>query len=332
MEISIIHNNLRASEIKPSSGFGRYKDLLVSDSAKIIKTLHHKTCPACKSASVSFAFEKFSFEFMECDACFSLFANKMPDQAALYSFYRESIARDYWFEVISAETSSVRVKKIYEPALHWIEGHLSSDDRLKHSPVVEVYPLSPGFSAYWGSHCSDYPYLMNEVLFNQKQSVGQEKRIVSSMPDNCAAVCAFDALQHQVDPIEFLNRLAGHIQPGGFCFLTSVVSSGFDVMSLGAASDLILPPERLRLFSVEGIERIIKDSGCWEVVELSTPGQLDFEYVRSAVINKTLPNRFANYLVKCRGGDPDFGNQLSEMLQRWRLSSHCRVVVKKKDK
>jgi hypothetical protein len=87
-------------------------------------------------------------------------------------------------------------------------------------------------------------------------------------------------------------------------------------------------PEHLNLLSVEGVSILLEAAG-FEVVELSTPGQLDLELVTQAVEQDPtieLPP-FIDYLIHQRG---DLAHEeFQTYLQKHRLSSHVRVAARK---
>lgn len=331
MEIAIVQKNLKATEIKPSASFSRYLSLLETDSSRISKERKIDSCPACKSPNYRPVFDKFGFTFCECETCYSLFSSTSPGEQGLKNFYRDSESRKFWFEVIRKETSEVRSRRVFEPTLNWMSGHIEDNSQLSGLPILELMPRSWDFADYWNSHKSTHQYFLVDPLF-QPNSMDRTRfeSLITEKQSGFAAVCLFDALQLSDDPQELLARAWRHLSPGGVCFVTGILSTGFDVLTLGADSNLILPPERLRLFSAGGLEGLIARSASWEIVEFSTPGQLDFEFVQDAFLKGSHLNRFASYLAGTKASDPDFLAEFSEFLQKWRLSSHSRVVLRKK--
>ena len=90
----------------------------------------------------------------------------------------------------------------------------------------------------------------------------------------------------------------------------------------------IFVPEHLNLLSIAGLEQLVQRSG-FELVELSTPGQLDVEQVRLACQDDPairLP-RFVETLLSARG--PLAAEDFQAFLQKHRLSSHVRIAARK---
>jgi hypothetical protein len=111
--------------------------------------------------------------------------------------------------------------------------------------------------------------------------------------------------------------------------VTARSGSGFDVQVLWEHAD-VTPLEHLNLISVEGLERAIEHSG-FEIVELSTPGQLDVQVVdRARKERGTVLPRFLDYLLAHR--DALCHEKLQDFIQEQRLSSHMRLIARKSEK
>jgi hypothetical protein len=108
-----------------------------------------------------------------------------------------------------------------------------------------------------------------------------------------------------------------------------MAGSGFDIRVLGARAKNLLPPTHLNLLSLDGLQRLLSRHG-FEVIELSTPGQLDTEVVaRAAAEEPTLElPPFIDELIRRRG--EAVHQAFQEFLQRALLSSHMRAVARKK--
>lgn len=146
--------------------------------------------------------------------------------------------------------------------------------------------------------------------------------------DSSNIIEAFDVLDSCLDPQGFFQDCARKLSSGGFIFLTCTSSAGADIQVLWENNERICPPDHLNLFSPEGLELTFKRNG-FELLELSTPGQLDVDILLNHIKNDpaaAMPPMW-QYVLTRRGEDAHRG--LQEFLQHYRLSSFMRVVARK---
>ena len=93
------------------------------------------------------------------------------------------------------------------------------------------------------------------------------------------AVFLFEALERSVEPLDLLQKVFNSLKSGGLCFITCLLSSGFEVQMLGKDSEIFVPPERMNLLSYEGMNALIEKLDGFEILEFSTPGVLDISNV-----------------------------------------------------
>ena len=140
---------------------------------------------------------------------------------------------------------------------------------------------------------------------------------------------AFDFLDRCADIDAFFKNANRSLKPGGL-LIASTILTGFDMWVLWDKSENIYPPDRLNLFSIEGLKILFQNHG-FEILELSTPGMFDTESVNRAV--RSNPEiewpRFIRYLFENR--DESAFRELQEFLQKFRLSSFGRIVLRKVD-
>lgn len=111
--------------------------------------------------------------------------------------------------------------------------------------------------------------------------------------------------------------------------MTVILISGFDLQLLWDKSENLFPPDRLNVFSVEGLYSLF-DRFDFECLEFSTPGILDVEIVTEAI--KKNPDiqfpRFFEYLFEKRSDAVK--RSFQEFLQEGLLSSYGRILIRKK--
>ncbi len=112
--------------------------------------------------------------------------------------------------------------------------------------------------------------------------------------------------------------------------MTAILSTGFDVQTLWGKADNIYPPDRLNIFSIEGLKKLFARYNL-ECLEFSTPGVLDVEIVVKAVENNQgveVP-RFVQTML---GRGEDCQRDFQDFLQANLLSSYGRILLRKKEK
>ena len=87
------------------------------------------------------------------------------------------------------------------------------------------------------------------------------------------------------------------------------------------------PPQHINLLSIEGMRDLMRRADL-EIVELTTPGNLDVDIVENALARDPLlpVPRFVRYMLRSR--DAATREQFQAFLRASLLSSHVRVVAR----
>jgi uncharacterized LabA/DUF88 family protein len=112
--------------------------------------------------------------------------------------------------------------------------------------------------------------------------------------------------------------------------MTDILISGFDLQTLWNQAENVFPPDRLNVFSVEGLKALFARNG-FECIEFSTPGILDLEIVDKAMEDhpEIRPPRFLEYVLRNRGVETR--QSFQEFLQENLLSSYGRILIRKSE-
>jgi 2-polyprenyl-3-methyl-5-hydroxy-6-metoxy-1,4-benzoquinol methylase len=329
---------LKESEIRPRELFDQYLNLAAADVRQYFRDRRSFTrivCPACGADRPQPGLEKLGFAYVVCRDCSSLYNSPRPKPELLDAFYRDAASVRFWRTNFYRETADARREKMFRPRAALVAG------------IVREAPSSgPTTLADIGS---GYGIFLEEV-----RALGDFGRIVGIEPGpELAEVCrgrgfevlvkplenldqgelevdmatCFEVLEHVHDPLRFLGAARRILKPGGRLLLTTLTVSGFDIQVLWDRSKSVHPPHHLNLMSVEGIERLFDRAG-FQVLELTTPGELDVDIVANARQDDPdlrLP-RFVDHLLDKRG--PDTRADLQRFLVANRLSSHIRVLAR----
>ena len=272
--------------------------------------------------------EKDGYTYRECGTCESLFVSPRPRRELLSAYYTTSAASRFRAAQFAGATAAQRRFHLLRANAGWM------------ARLTEENLAIP--STAYADYASYAPQLFDEIAdvgaFGEMYSIHPRVPVAAAcgVPvrelslAECppvAAISAFEKLEHQHAPGDLLKALRERLLPGGLLFLTTRTSSGFDLQVLWDKTPYIFVPEHLNLLSIRGLELLVQRSG-FEVIELSTPGQLDVELVQQALAadpSIVLPRFFARLFA---GADQTAHQDFQAFLQKHRLSSHVRLALR----
>ena len=328
---------MKESEIRPQDLFNRYLALAHKDSERLLAqrvAFVPVTCPACGDARQTPRLEKLGFSYVMCDGCGTLYLSPRPSPEQLDAFYRDAESVKFWSTHFYKETAEARREKLFRPRAQLVDDLLTRSTLQDNLTFVDVG--------------SGYGIFLEEI-----QRLGKFQRVMGIEPNpDMAEICrqrgfpivqkaleavqagevqsdvatAFEVLEHVFDPLEFLTAARRVLKPNGILLFTTLTVSGFDIQVLWEHSKSIFPPHHINLISVEGMRRLVKRSGL-DLVELSTPGELDVDIVRNIV--RENPNieisRFVHQIINA---PEKVRASFQAFLKMNELSSHIRVIAR----
>jgi len=224
----------------------------------------------------------------------------------------------------------VRREKIILPQLKWAHGFVSQYFTEQSLVFTEHLPNHWGY--YNSSHevFKKVDYRLVEPLFEANITKIDAKSFYAAeqvKDDSVDCVFLFEALDRSTNPAELLQNVLKSLKPNGLCFITCILSSGFEVQLLGQESEIFVPPEKMNLFSYEGMTDLVENANGFDLLEFSTPGVLDISNVVKHL--ETLSNsEFFKYIFKDRE-DHEILNSFQDFLQMNRLGTFGRLVLRK---
>lgn len=330
MKHIVVMSDLKAADIRPPALLSRFRQVSIAESEIFFShsRLVEVDCPACQSPDKVEAFRKNGFTYAQCAACESVYVSPRPSEQDLTNYYENSQAGKYR-DFLSHETADARRLHVLRSRMAWVGRIFDETGNSAANTYADIGTA--------------HPFILDEVrrlsLFDQLYSVNPsfvvdgESDAREVTPDDAplqslGAVTAFEQLEHQFSPRDFLNTVHDMLIEGGILYLTTRTISGFDLQVLWDQTPYIFVPEHLNLLSVEGITALLESAG-FHLLELSTPGQLDVELVQRAVAEDPtieLP-RFVKYVLEHRGAETH--GDFQSFLQKNRLSSHVRIAAQK---
>jgi hypothetical protein len=340
MKHVVVTDDLREAVIRPRPLLEEYIRLLEADVRRFLDgrvELRACPCPGCGGQIAAVAFRKLGFEYQRCAACRSLFVSPRPSAEAIDEFVRSAGAIAFWRREFSAATAQERNRGVFRPRARWIEASLGSYTGSP-GPLVDVQTKSVGllqaiadlgvFPRCWSvaPQVDDHELRAVEGV----EVIDSLDTLVAARAGQAGVVVAHECLERAPDAPVFVDQVVRLLRPGGLLFATTLSASGFDIQVLGPRSRSLQPPLQLNVLTLEGLQRLLERHGL-ELLELSTPGQLDTEIVRHALEEEptlVLPP-FASELVAHR--DEAVHQAFQEFLQGARLSSHVRLAARRVD-
>ena len=284
---------LTERQIRPPELMDRQRQLVLKDIGRLLSRCDEFVevpCPACGKSETTKLFEKFGLSYVECADCRTWFINPRPAPEALSWFYRESENYAYWNEVIFPASEGVRRERIFVPRVDQLLA-LCRKYGVATGSLLEV-------GAGFGTFCAEVkarnqfervvaveptPDLAEtcrrrglEVLEQPVEQVQFESGALFDV------VASFEVIEHLFAPADFIGHMANLLKPGGLLVLTCPNGQGFDIQTLGAASNTV-DHEHLNYFNPDSLAGLLTRCGL-EVLESFTPGRLDAELVRNKAL------------------------------------------------
>lgn len=291
------------------------------------------TCPACGRDEPEAGIDKDGFTWTRCGGCRTLYMNPRPSPAALAEHYATSEAYRLWAERIFPASEDVRREKVQRPRLARLLDLCARHD-VEPGTLLEI---GPGFGTFAALAREGFARVI-AVEPTPDLAAACRARGVETVPlriEDAAralppadAVAAFEVIEHIHDPAGVVAACRERLRPGGLLLLTCPNAAGFDIATLGALSPAV-DPEHLNLFTPQGLRTLVERCG-FTVLEVTTPGRLDAEFVREAVLRGDLDLSGQPMLRRTLVDEWD---ELGEPFQRYLadngLSSHMWLAARR---
>jgi len=338
MKKIVIFDEFNEIDLKPSDLIQRYVQLTKEDVAQILienSTLKDSVCPGCLSPKVKSSFPKFGMRYAECLQCGTLYISPRPDDRTLKHYYGYSKARNFWRDELSKMTNKKRREKIIKPRFDWILD--STEEYLPYAEhIVDVNGDQYGYiEEMVASKLFKKKDLFNPFLPLDDRKLNSSINLITArleetvLDQEVDVVTLFEVADRTANVDTLFEKVYRMLRENGLCFMTDILISGFDLQTLWEKAENIFPPDRLNVFSVEGLKRLL-DRHNFECLEFSTPGILDVEIVEKAMAHNAEVEapRFIKYLLQNRSEDTR--QSFQEFLQKNLLSSYGRILARKK--
>lgn len=325
---------MREEEIRKRETFNKYLELVEKDVKEFFDfhSFLDINCPACGSRDNIFEFEKLKFRYVSCKDCSTLFVSPRPALSALKDFYTKSSSASFWVNQFFKPVTEARREKIFVPRAkyicetlnpdkEWIIGDIGSGFGLFLEELRKILPENRYIAIEPHQAMAD---ICQGKKLELRRSCLEE---LNEMDTTFNLLTTFELFEHLYDPADFLKKVYSLLKPGGYLLLTTLSSEGFDILLLWERSKSIFPPHHLNFFNPLSIRHLLERIG-FEIVEISTPGELDWDIVEGMIKHENIDlGRFWNLLAQA--GSRECKRELQDWILNNKLSSHMRILVNK---
>lgn len=284
-------HSLAEEAIRPAALMTDKADRLESDRRFLLERRERwvpVSCPSCSTDDPAPFATKDTIEYQRCRNCSTVYTNPRPSESLLSEFYGQSQNYAYWNEHIFPATEQARRERIFAP-------RAERTMRLLEKHGVDVHTAIEVGAAF-GTFCEEIrsrniaqriiaieptPALASTCRARGFETIQNTIEHID-LPCTAELVCAFEVIEHLFDPKAFVERCAGFLRPGGLLLLSCPNVRGFDIAQLGIKSGAF-DHEHLNYFHPDALAHLVRSVGL-ECVETLTPGLLDADLVRQAVL------------------------------------------------
>ncbi len=338
----VVDEPLSEAEVHPPESYRQLVELSVTSAAEL-RERRDIDCPACASKERQLAFDKSGYTYWSCRECATLYASPRPTGALLDWYLRESPAAQFRNRQDYRQPLKRRALEVASVYGEWVLELLEhgSPSRPRAGSVVDLHTRFPEYFEFLQQQGLESLITVGALCpLPESLSAAGLRRLdsLARLDDGeCRLLTAFNTLEHLENPAALAEGAFRALAPGGLLALTTRSSSGLDIQVLWQHCPTIFPADHLNLLSVEGVRTLLEAAG-FELLEISTPGQLDVELVARVLGEMPASDptgagstagatRFLRYLLEHRDADARSG--LQHYLQQHLLSSHLRVIARK---
>ena len=328
---------MRESDIRRRDTHNTYLELVAADAAVLARQTNvfdEVVCPACAGDDHEPAFTKAGFHYVSCRTCDSLFVNPRPSFAVLMQLYANSPSTKYWVEEFFRPMEQARREKIFRPRASYVAR------RFPELSTRRIGDIGAGFGIFLEELRNAWPSAdllaiepsedMADILRARGLPVLQ--RMLEDVGSNEAGfdlLTAFELFEHLHDPLAFLQQVRTLLRPGGHLYLTTLNGQGFDIQVLWEHAKAVSPPHHLNFLNPGAMQGLLVRAG-FEVVEVSTPGELDWDIIEGGWrAGESNPGRLLRTIAE--HGTPKAKAALQRWIRDYGFSSHMRAVARRPD-
>ena len=327
---------MREKDIRNTDVLNRYLEFVQEDCKNLFndnKCFTTVNCPACNGVAYTSEYSKNGFDYVTCNNCRTLYARTRLTFESMKQFYSQSASTEYWVKHFFTPMVEARRVNIFRPRAEYLVSYFGQDRGW------QIGDIGAGFGLFLEESRKLWPasnYVAIEPSLEQAKIC--EKLSVQVECCTCEEVqgrngsfdllTAFELLEHLFSPLSFLNKTCSLLKPGGYLYLTTLNGEGFDILTLRDKSKSVSPPHHLNFLNPTSLKHILETTG-FEVLDISTPGKLDWDIVEGMIVNEKV-NVGSFWKLIADKGTPGAKKDLQDWITRYGFSSHMQILAKKR--
>ncbi len=324
---------MKENEIRPEILFAKYIELGKKD-IEIFFTnveLLPINCPACGEIG-NFVFNKFRFNYEECNACKTLYVSPRPKKEAFDKYYSDSDSSEFWANEFYKETEVKRREKIWKPKAALVS---------KKIDIIKDVKCLVDIGGGYGTFVEELKKInkgIDILIIEPSQRLAQiciEKKLTvicdffenvntMDLPNLKTVYTSFELFEHLHNPELFLQNLYNSMKKDDIFLFTTLNGMGVDIQVLWKNSKSVSPPHHLNFFNPKSIRKLLKHIG-FDILEVTTPGKLDIDIMCNNI--NDVHDRFWNNFLN-NSSDIEKEN-MQKIISDNLLSSHMMIMCGK---
>ena len=323
---------MQEKDIRPKKLFDKFLYLTNSDIKKYFNKPRKKiNCVACGKEG-KYSFKKKNFFYSECPSCNTLYVSPRPNEQAFLDYYTKSSSIKYLATTYYKKTKKSRKNKLWKPKAKMIFDILKKN-KAKNSSCVDI---GGGYGAF-GKEMLKFtkgkvvviepsPFLARECKKNKLNVIQKFLESVKKkdLPSNKKIFTSFELLEHLFDPSKFIKCVRKLMNKGDLLILTTLSSTGTDILTLWDKSRSISPPHHINFFNPKSIKIFLKKNN-FKILNISTPGKIDIDILNNdkLLIKDRFWKTFLSFSNKIEK------NKMQDLISSINFSSHLMVICQK---
>lgn len=281
---------------------------------------HHRTeagtCPACGGRQVAPFFATWGIRYYRCAACGTIFDNVTPAEAQAY-FSQPELQKLRISDAYQDAAAKSREQR-WQDLIDWIAfrafRYLGRNTGLS---VLDYGNRWRGFSEMLRTSDFTGTYTLRDSLLSPDAPCG-----------SADIVLALNYTERCTEPHTFLEEVRGNLAKDGLFIFSIKAGHGFDILTLRENNRSILPYEHNFLPSRDGIATLLDAAG-FELLEYTSPGTFDFNYVKAHKDGLGGSNYFMRYFIEHATANAQA--EFQRFLQRSGMSSYAQLIARRRD-